>query len=336
MLYEPTALAAFAAVVAETLEKDYRLDATAAFQAADLDPSLLNVANARIPSRKMEALMMAAAQQSGDPCIGLAIGNNARATTFQAISIAWLASGTLVEALQRLCRYFRVVSTAPMRAELVDSRDRYILSIAHPDTRYQPATVTVDAGNMAFVKFCRMATSDDFHPASVSFIHDDLNQPARYVEAFGTTVDFGAERDAIYFDKTSVEAPIPGGNPDLSHAIDKVAERYIKTLEPHRVTSEVRKQLLEMLPHGHFDQRTIAGRLNRSVSLLKRQLQDEGVSFQAIREETRQTLAQEYVQEGKFSLGQIAFMLGYSDQSNFSRAFKRWTGLTPKKYQSQL
>jgi AraC-like DNA-binding protein len=76
----------------------------------------------------------------------------------------------------------------------------------------------------------------------------------------------------------------------------------------------------------------VSKRLNRSASTLQRQLQDEGLTYREVLESTRRTLAKEYLTDGKYSLAQIAYMLGFSDQSNFSRAFKRWTSKSPKQF----
>ena len=336
MLFEPTTLATIGKLVAETLHKNYLVDATALFREVGLEPSQTASANARYPWLKMQALLAASARQTGDPCIGLVIGNNVRPTSFHALGFSWLASPTLFESLNRLRRYYHVVTTVPVHYDLTESEGRYIFTADYTDPRYQPTTVAIDAGLMAILKLCRTATSAHFCPLSVSITHDDLDQPERYVEAFGAPVQFSAEVNAIYFDKASLEAPLPGDNLDLVTANDKVAEHYIETLEPQRVASDVKKLLLDLLPSGDVHQNTIAGRLNRSLSTLQRQLKYEGTNFQQIRDATRHTLAEDYIRDGKLSVSQIAYLLGFSDQSNFSRAFKRWTGSTPKRYQSQL
>ncbi len=72
------------------------------------------------------------------------------------------------------------------------------------------------------------------------------------------------------------------------------------------------------------------------MSTLQRQLQAEGLSYRDVLESTRRSLAENYLQDKKHSLAQIAYLLGFSDQSNFSRAFKRWTSMSPKQYQESL
>ena len=91
--------------------------------------------------------------------------------------------------------------------------------------------------------------------------------------------------------------------------------------------------LVQMLPSGHVDQDTIANKLHRSRSTLQRQLGSEGTSYRNILESTRQGLAEKYLQDPRYTQAQVAFMVGFSDQSNFARAFKRWTGMSPGEFQ---
>jgi AraC-like DNA-binding protein len=87
-----------------------------------------------------------------------------------------------------------------------------------------------------------------------------------------------------------------------------------------------------MLPSGKADQDTIASRLYRSTSTLQRQLSAEGTSYRDILETTRRGLAEKYLREGGHTQAEIAYMVGFSDQSNFARAFKRWTGVSPGEF----
>ena len=91
--------------------------------------------------------------------------------------------------------------------------------------------------------------------------------------------------------------------------------------------------LIQMLPSGKADQDTVANRLYRSTSTLQRQLTAEGTNYRDILESTRRSLAEHYLREGGYSQAEIAFMIGFSDQSNFARAFKRWTGMSPGQFQ---
>jgi AraC-like DNA-binding protein len=143
---------------------------------------------------------------------------------------------------------------------------------------------------------------------------------------------FGADVGVFYFDKEVLLEPLSLGAPDVAKATDKIAEQYIEALDPHKVASQVQRLLVDLLPSGKTDQDLVSKRLNRSTSTLQRQLQAEGLSYRDVLDSTRQRLAQNYLTDDKHSHAQIAFMLGFSDQSNFSRAFKRWTSMSPGQY----
>ncbi len=99
------------------------------------------------------------------------------------------------------------------------------------------------------------------------------------------------------------------------------------------MATEIRQMLIQMLPSGRSDQDSVADRLYRSKSTLQRQLKSEGTSYREILDSTRRSLAEQYLKDGAYSQAQIAFMTGFTDQSNFARAFRRWTGVSPGQFQ---
>jgi AraC-like DNA-binding protein len=156
----------------------------------------------------------------------------------------------------------------------------------------------------------------------------------QYIDLFQAPIFWSKGENALYFDARALEQPVPAGNEELARETDRIAERYLATLDPERVQDRVRKALLTLLPSGEVDQEAVAKTLHRSVSSLQRQLTAEGASYRQILEDTRVSLAQQFVREKRYSLGQIAYLLGFSDQANFSRAFKRWTGNTPTEFRA--
>ncbi len=166
------------------------------------------------------------------------------------------------------------------------------------------------------------------------FRHADHSRAGEYVAAFNAPVLFNQDYDGLILDRAALELALPGENAELAHANDAVAERYLASLDPERVASAVRELLVDMLPSGQASQLAVAKRMNRSLSTLQRQLQAEGQSFQTIREDTRQRLAESYVRGQELSLSEVAYLLGFSDQSNFSRAFRRWTGMSPREFRN--
>lgn len=334
MLFEPTTLTSVARIIAETLEKNYSADAGALFAKAGLDVADISVAGSRYPWENMQVLWRICLEETGDPCFGLVAGRHIRPTSIHALGFSWLASSTLLGSLQRLVRYYHVITTAPVELEIEARANDYVLTIDPTNQEFLAEDVSVDCFCVAVIQLCRTASDEDFAPVSVALKHADHGRTDEYVKAFNSPVTFGAERNAIFFDKALLEMQLPGDNVELARANDKVAEHYLESLDPRKVASEVREMLVTLLPSGQSNQELIAGRLNRSLSTLQRQLNTEGTTYQEIRDETRKTLAEDYVHDRQLSLSQIAYMLGFSDQSNFSRAFKRWTGVSPRDYRN--
>jgi len=333
MLHERTTIASAARLIGETLESHYATAPLPVFKKAGIDPSRLNVSGARYPWASMQKLWVEAAKATGDPCMGLTIGQNIRPTTFHALGFSWLASRTLLESLQRLVRYTKLISTAPVELVLEQNDESWIL---YDKVRHEglPGAdeIAVDAFFMAIVGLCRQASNSHFCAKSVHLMRSDNGHLDTYVNAFEAPVFFADETDWIEFDREELERPLPGDNLELAIANDRISEEYISALDPSRVATEVRKLLIELLPSGDANQETIAGQMHRSLSTLQRQLVAENTNYKEIRENTRRDLAEQYVREGHYSLSQIAYLLGFSDQSNFSRAFRRWTGQSPGSY----
>ena len=113
----------------------------------------------------------------------------------------------------------------------------------------------------------------------------------------------------------------------LTQHADRLLEDISRSVT---VKAQVERRLAPVLHKGDFTAETIAADLGFSRQTLYRKLQDEGTSFGAVVEGLRKTLALEYLRGGKTSVNETAYLLGYADPASFSRAFKRWTGVSPR------
>jgi len=333
MLFEPTTLAATAQALAEAVEP-YGCDAEALFRRAGLDIETIRQPGARYPFRAMIQLWKEARAETGDPCIGLYAGQKLRPPGLHALGLSWLSSPTLLDGLRRIERYAHVASTAiqvDVRAD--GNRVRVALASTAEDLRLTPEAV--DACFAVIVKMCRTMADPNVAPHSVYLKRPDDGHISQYIDFFRAPVKFSAREDALEFELETLQKPLPAGNRELAYENDRIAERYLATLHPDKVQDKVKEILLTLLPSGNASQQVVASSLHRSVSALQRQLKAEGASYRQILEETRHALAQELVREQRYSLSQIAYLLGFSDQANFSRAFKRWTGKTPSAYRER-
>jgi AraC-like DNA-binding protein len=333
MLYEPSTLASATCLLSASLREEYGIDPAPLFARAEVPLGPPASPQTRYPLTAIRHLWELSREATGDDAVGLKTGFYAKPTQFYAFGYSWLASATLLGGMQRLTRYYKLLSTASVEVQLTEVADAYVLSAKFPEASSAPPKEGIDCGMTALLTLCDIVAGKQICPLRVKLTCPPTVHPDAYREALRAPIEFNAPVGALYFDKATLEAPLPGGTPDIARATDKIAEQYIEALDPNKVASQVRRLLVSLLPSGKADQNIVASRLNRSASTLQRQLQGEGLSYRQVLESTRRSLAEEYLIDNKHSHAQIAYLLGFSDQSNFSRAFKRWTSMSPRAFQ---
>lgn len=327
---EFTTISSWALLIAKALEKR-GLDSRVIFRQAGLDPSRLYDSNARYPVEGMQRLWEQAVQATQDACFGLRIVDFWHPTTTHALGYACMASQSLADALERTARYSKVVSNAT-KFTLEESSEefRFILTRRFQALRDEP----IDAALAMVVKGCRVGVGADFAPRRVAMRRSRPSCAAELEQFFLAPIDYEAPEDILIFDKIALKAPLPTGNPELARAADKVVLDYLAKYDRTEVAARVKAKLLERLPAGEPTTATIASLLHLSPRTLHRRLAEAGTTYKLLLEETRRDLAQRYLKQPDLTISEIAFLLGFSETGNFSRAFKRWSGASPSDYRS--
>jgi AraC-like DNA-binding protein len=333
MLNEPTTISSVARLIGNTLEADYGIDPAPLFARARIDTTKFYRPGSRIIFSKMTHLWGQAADVTGDVEFGFKVGSRVTPGDFFVLGHAWTASDTLRDAMGRLSRFINVLSTLGSQIQLRRQADTYDLVETRSGRLVEPHQVAFDASLVALLRMCDFVTHDKVRPLSVALPQAADASAADYAGVLECPVSFGSSEEIWTFSAEDIEAPLTGAVPDVADATDRIAENYIASIDEGAVAQEVREMLVQMLPSGHVDQDTIANKLHRSRSTLQRQLGSEGTSYRNILESTRQGLAEKYLQDPRYTQAQVAFMVGFSDQSNFARAFKRWTGMSPGEFQ---
>jgi len=285
--------------------------------------------NARYPQTGMQRLWALATTASGDECFGLEVAQHWHPTTFHALGYSALASETLREALLRVVRYGRVVTTGA-RLELEQSGDVVVLRLRSllPGTEFVPASV--DAGVASIVILCRAGRGEPIDPVRVSLSRLEPSCSSKLLTFFGCPVDFGATENQVVFRATDLDAQLPTTNAVLLRVNEQVLTDYLARLERSEVTVQVQAKLIQLLPSGKVDEGIIARALNLSLRSLQRKLEERGVTFRKLLDDTRRQLAEQYLKDSTLSVSEITYLLGFAEVSSFSRAFKRWTGRAPR------
>lgn len=307
------------------------IDAEALFEEVGMDPQKLTDPDARYAMTKTVKLWNLAVDRTGDPCFGLTVAEQWHPTTWHALGFAWLASGTLEEALKRFVRYSSMITTAGvfhLEERTVDFR---LTARAQQGEGPRPAAV-FDSVIANIIHMCRVSYGADFKPLRVFLSHPGHGCRTTRREFFRSPVEYGSNENAIEFDKDSLRKPLPFANAALAHANDVIIAEYLPRLEVGTTASKVKSLLVDLLPSGEVTADDIALTLNLSRSSLQRRLREEGTTYRDELQEVRCELAEKMLLDGSKSLNEVSFLLGFADLSAFSRAFKRWTGMAPTAY----
>jgi AraC-like DNA-binding protein len=325
----PSTLATWSATILRALAAR-GLDTAPIAARAGIDPAALGP-DARVPREALDRLWALAVEASGDPAFGLEVSRYPAQTTFHALGYAVLASTTLREAFERIIRYRRLIGDV-IELRLVEAGDRWRFEIdvsRHAGVPLQ----AVDAVAAICARQARaLHAPRPCDPLAVEFARPAPADAAPYSRLFRAPVRFAAAANALEYARADLDAPLPAGNAELARGNDEVLVRYLARLEQSRLASRVQQALLDAMPDGAPSKAAVARTHGMSARNLQRRLAEEGTSFSALLADARVSLARTYVDEGRLSVTEIAFVLGFADTSAFSRAFKRWTGLSPRAY----
>jgi len=328
-----TNLASSALSVWRALES-YGADPAVLFKRAGLDPQKLYDSNARYRDSHLYKLWQLAVEATGDPYIGLKVASFWHPSAANALGYAWLASATLKDALERTVRYYRLM-TDKEELQLEESGEEFRLIIENPAEDYPTAPEDLDASFAALVYLCRMCYGESFNPLRITMRRQELPDPARFQEFFRAPIQYSGNEDSVCFDKVDAQTPLPTANAEVARANERIVQEYLARFDRSSAAMQVRARLTEQLSSGHATQNSVADALHMSLRTLQRRLNDEGTSYKGLLDETRRELAAHYMAESHRSINEITYLLGFSEPSNFSRAFRRWTGKSPSAYRAQ-
>lgn len=178
---------------------------------------------------------------------------------------------------------------------------------------------------------CRMAKSADLDPVKIELMHGPLSCKQKYADFFNCDIEFNAAESRLFFNLEDTKAILPASNSDLTKINERALIDTIDKLHENDLSGKVAKVVSEHLTSGGLNDKKVAESLFMSSRTLNRKLASEGVTYKQILENVRQSLAREYISNDNISLIEISYLLGFSDQSAFTRAYKRWTGVAPGK-----
>lgn len=283
----------------------------------------------RISTAAMTRVLEWVVAETGDPLVGLDLGRTIRPQAFHALGHSLESSCHLRDFGTRITRYFRLVSSAAT-ARFVADDEAVAIEFDLQDGVAIPAE---DAILVFLVGFVRELSGGACVPNRI-----EQRRPvppdggARHRDALGCPVAFGRERVRICYDRSLLDGPFVGASAELAEHNDKVVVDYLAKLDRSDIEARVKALAIRSLPGGRVSKSAIAAQLHMSPRTLQHRLAQCNRTFNGLIDELRRDLAKAYLENPTSTVGEVSFLLGFSDASNFSRAFKRWTGLTPDRF----
>jgi len=307
--------------------ESYGIDPDPLFRESGIDPDVIYDPGARVPLEKHQALDLKAIELTGDPQFGLKAAQYARAAHLGALGFAWLASSSMREAYQRLSRYARVIQEK-LEVSLSEDEKYFHVSI---DARIplQNSKIREDGQLAVLIKLSRMIAGDEFNPAVVHFRQEKPAETGYHYELFRCPIEFGTEVTGLSLHLAEVDKRLTGSNEELANLNEHIVVKYLAHNAKKDVVNQVKAAIIDGLANGAVTEKSIAEGMFTTPRNMHRKLQKEDTSFKQLLTEVRQDLAAQYIQDRSKTLTEISFLLGFSEVSSFSRAYKGWTGKPP-------
>ena len=287
----------------------------------------LNDPDERVADASAAEAWHLAQQITGDDAIGLHMAQSIPAGALDILEYAFRSSPTVGSGLDQLARYVRaVIDRAGAEFD--------ILGDAPAVTWVKPAEPhRVEFAFALIVRMAREATGVCLAPRKVHFAHRSPKSRLEHREFFRSPVRFGASSNQLLFSRKDLALPLRSADPALSKIVRRRLDKMLKQIpRKDSIGTQVRRVLLDNLTGGELTAASIARCLALSERTLHRRLRAENTSFADILDDTRGELAKSLLLEPGIGIGEIAFLLGYSEPSAFHRFFRRWTGSTPLAY----
>ena len=297
-------------------------------QQALTDPDL------RIPADRHYHLWEYAETITRDPAIGLHVGQMVDPDRMGLVGHVFFNCDTLGEAVIQYARLHRLINES-VRLTFEQTSELAILTW-QADSPGHYCRQDMDRTLASMLCRTRHFIHPGIHARWVEIAHEKPDYAQEYQKLLGGSVRFGCPHTRLALDSHHLDHRIPHRNPYVYSAVLKQVNALLARVQSRRTFGrKIRRLIAQQMATDRIDADTLARQCHMSRQTLYRRLKKEGLGFHELVEDVRKDKALRYVASDRYALGEIAFLLGFSELSAFSRAFKRWTGIAPAQYREQ-
>jgi AraC-like DNA-binding protein len=300
--------------------------------AAQLEAAALEQADTRVARWKVWRSCETALDVTADPAFGLHWAERLTPSSFNLVSLLVTHATTVRQAFETLFQYGRLL-TDQLNLEVSEREKKVEVRYLHSSAA-SPRMQRLEA-ELATLGLCRMlrALNADARAEQVSFEYGAPSYRAEYARVFAGTERFDQPFTGIVFDRTLMSTASPRKDEDLHNELRALAARRIVQLaHGESYAQRVRELLMKRAAPHEADMHTVARSLGFSARSLRRHLAAEDTSYSAIANDAFAALAKRLLRDERRTLQETAYQMGFTNLSSFHRAFKRWTGTTPRSF----
>ncbi len=330
----PTATGEIARLACARLEEMGK-DPTVILSKVRLTPEQIRNPAIRLEARTEIALLELVAEEVQDKWLGFHLARSFELREIGLVYYVIASSDHFSDALRNTERYSQIHNEGVrLRFNLQDGAPvialEYVNVDRHGDRHH------IEFWLVALVRICRQVTNARLAPSRLKMKHSRDETSAEFRAFFGVDIEFGADADEICFPRRIASLPLVGRDEYLNELLRRYADEALarKPRESITVRSKAEDILPKLLPHGKAMASEVARQLGMSSRTLSRQLGEEGTSFTEILDQLRAALAKRYLHDETLPVSEVAWLLGYREVSSLTHAFRRWTGMTPRRFRS--
>lgn len=322
----------WATLIAKTMDS-YGLDSRAIFSHEGISLDKLRENNARIDNIKLANISLQAQELCNDPYFSLRFAGCMNPCVLDALGLSLSMSQHVYDALKRFTRFSSYLSDG-MDAILHENKDEVALSINASFHQIEATNLNIEATFSSVFKILKSISGENFKVKALYFRHSFNFDQKPLEDFYNCPIFFCSNKNEIVFERNGVFDNYCFSNSTLTQKLDEWLDDFLLNHSNNLASNKVKKFLLTQPHLESIDQQEVAEHLDLSIRMLQRKLKEENTSYTKLLDECRQKIAFKLILDENMSLTKLTSILGFAEQTNFTRAFKRWSGTTPHQYRN--
>lgn len=302
---------------------------------AAIDPNRILDTEARMTTEEYERVLLTAVRLTGDVMFGLHQGNRMSISELGVLGYVLMHSRTLGGAMEATRRYNRTICNG-LQLDWGSEGCDLVISFALGGSPHKTSRHCIEEMAASFHKTMLDLSCRAIPLKAVQFIHPSPGYSEEYAAVFGVQPDFGQPRNAIIVHREVMEYRIIGSDARLLSIFSGMAEEAQgKLASGTAITNKLRAWIVECMPTHYPTLKQAAQEMMMSARTLQERLKAENTSYNRLANEVRKELAIRYLAQPHYAIGEIAYLLHFSEPSAFQSAFRRWTDAAPGEFRQR-